>query len=50
MTSAMSSVTIVSGTFSTIMEISVAASVAAELMICGMLWLNSCRSVSTSLV
>lgn len=37
MTRAITSVTMVSGIFSTIMEMNVATSVAAELMICGML-------------
>ena len=40
----------VSAGFKMIMVTRVAAIVMSELMICGILWLKSCRRVSTSLV
>ena len=42
--------TMVSGTLSTIMLVSVATMVMTELSACGRLWLIICRKVSTSLV
>ena len=49
-TAAVSMEITVSAGFRMIIVISVAAIVITELMICGMLWLNSCLRVSTSLV
>ena len=46
----MSTVMTARGRFKVTMERKVAARVAAELMIWGMLWPKSCRRVSTSLV
>ena len=50
MRATITSVIIVSGTESTIIETSVMAMVTAELTNCGMVWLMSWRSVSMSLV
>ena len=50
MTTAVSMEITVSAGFRMIIVINVAAIVMTELMICGILWLSSCLSVSTSFV